>query len=91
MNVYLVQCEYRVDGEDGFELTHICRDKDTAIAIMETRKDDDLAAWRTLRDANDIVIENDHEELFQMQVNEWEDYVEWRVVTKEITEAFDPE
>lgn len=87
MTVYLVEVEYRVDGENGFEVTNVCFDRNKALAIMKEKKDEDLADWRQdeyLGEENAVVIENDTEDLFQMQVNYWDEYVEWRVVDKQV-------
>lgn len=83
MTVYLVQVEYRVDGENGFEVTNVCFDRNKALAIMKAKKDEDLADWRK-DDEDAIVIENDKEDFFQMQVNYWDEYVEWRVIAKQV-------
>lgn len=86
MTVYLVQTEYRVDGENGFELTNVCFDRNKALAIMKAKKDEDLADWRKdeYLDENEVIVENDIEDFFQMQINDWDEYVVWRVVAKQV-------
>lgn len=78
MTVYLVQVEYRVDGDYGFEVTNVCFDRNKALAIMKAKKDKDLVDW------GEVIIENDREDFFQMQVNDWDEYVEWRVIAKQV-------
>lgn len=82
MTVFLLQTTSLIDGLYDCSIIKAFQDRNDAIALLKEKKQEDIDLWTG--EGDDFTIEVDRDELFQMQSNYWEEYVELTIIPMHI-------